>query len=566
MSYSLLNAVERSQDDVDDVEQGSEPRRHMMRTTTSKPDYQVKPALARSRTQLDYDQSKQDAVKRVLHARQTGPRGSEAEARQTDYGTNSRQLMDLSDDFGEWDASMDALHNLVSHVRFDPDGGLENVVGASDFLSTGALGQVSKVEHLKKDAIELFGAFSVVGRVLANICFVLWRCDTTLMAVFFPDHSLKSMELHKRQQEVRIPHIMELTAMVAIFELCCLTYLVLAVVLRSCRVAWMWRRSETRYFHLAKLFWSDLLQLTNVSALKALGYVHPTILAKRKQSLFTGDLCARLMLTKFFNAKEDQLSSEEMAVQVGKIVLRANWANLTSFEERQRDQACCSYAVSSVDASPYSALSNLTDALNSLSPQQRQDILEGVGADASVLERCWRIRFILLVETLLFMVSNMILLLIGLSGAVVKVSAGAVVLTDPDAPQQWVYFWIAAFCNQLIGVFPIEELLMARVHTFVFGGTDARVQMEERYLIDLYMGHLMQRIWESDPEHLTFSNKLALLFKLDDDDMQQLIVEEDYGQKSLVTTAVHKHLRQHKLQGFGNQVKERLGRWASKME
>lgn len=354
--------------------------------------------------------------------------------------------------------------------------------------------------------------------------------------------------------------------MVAVVEISCLVYLLLAVLFRASRVASLWQNPDQRYFHLAKLFWHDLLQLQNVSALKALGYVHPTILAKRKQTLFTGDLCSKFMLTKFFKAKEDDLSQEEMAVQVGKIVLRARWRELETIEDRQATAECVAFATNAVDASPHDALTSLAEALAELTPAERTSVLEGVCADESVLAYAWRVDFMVLVEKLFFMLGNVVLLIVGFSGAIVKVSAGAVVLTDPDVDLFWIYFWIAAFCNQIIGVFSIEEMLLQRVHTFVFGGTDARVQMEEQFLIDIYMGHLMQRIWMSDHQHLSLGDKIALLCKLDDDDLQQLIVEEDFGQKSAVLLSVRRHLTQHQLQGLSMRAREQMGRWASKLE
>lgn len=238
---------------------------------------------------------------------------------------------------------------------------------------------------------------------------------------------------------------------------------------------------------------------------------------------------------------------------------------MRSYEERKEDKECADFAVSAVDTSPYASMKSLKEALAGLGPEETAEVLKGSGVDDTILSRVWLVSLIVNAEEVLFALANMLLLSVGLSGAIVKVSAGAVTLTDENAPQAWIYFWLLAFCNQLIGIFAIEELLMSRVHAFVFGGTDACVQMEERYLIDLYMGQLMQRIWESTPDHLSLSNKCALLFKLDDDDMQQLIVEEDYGQKSLITTSVHRHLCEHKLASFDSRLKENMGRWVARL-
>jgi len=67
-------------------------------------------------------------------------------------------------------------------------------------------------------------------------------------------------------------------------------------------------------------------------------------------------------------------------------------------------------------------------------------------------------------------------------------------------------------------------LLLWRVETFIFGGTDAVVSEEENHIMHAYFGLLIERVW--DVKSLSTCQKLAVMLQLDDDDLQQLVVEE----------------------------------------
>merc|ERR1719461_2393204 len=70
----------------------------------------------------------------------------------------------------------------------------------------------------------------------------------------------------------------------------------------------------------------------------------------------------------------------------------------------------------------------------------------------------------------------------------------------------------------------INSLLQWRVETFIFGGTDATISGEENYMLQVYLGLLMERIWAL--ECVSTCEKLAIMLQLDDDDLQQLVIEE----------------------------------------
>lgn len=133
---------------------------------------------------------------------------------------------------------------------------------------------------------------------------------------------------------------------------------------------------------------------------------------------------------------------------------------------------------------------------------------------------------------------------IGFGGLLAKLAEGSVLLTTADAPPYGVIFWIVAFVNQLLSVMTVEELLVWRVETFIFGGCDARVSSEERYIISTYRGHLLERIWASGEFNLR--DKVVLSVQLHDDDLQQLIVEEDHCAKSRILASVKRHMQAKK--------------------
>merc|ERR1719414_2650662 len=97
------------------------------------------------------------------------------------------------------------------------------------------------------------------------------------------------------------------------------------------------------------------------------------------------------------------------------------------------------------------------------------------------------------------------------------------------------------FLNSVLSILSVNELLWWRVETFVFGGADASVSTEERYILNTYLAALCMKIWESN--QFGYAEKFAVLLQLDDDDLQQLIVEENHGDKRNVITTVKKYTK-----------------------
>merc|ERR1740123_780896 len=80
------------------------------------------------------------------------------------------------------------------------------------------------------------------------------------------------------------------------------------------------------------------------------------------------------------------------------------------------------------------------------------------------------------------------------------------------------------FLNLTMGMMQINSLFLWRVQTFIFGGSDAVVSGEENYIMQVYLGLLIERVWEL--ESISTFEKLTIMLKLDDDDLQQLVVDE----------------------------------------
>lgn len=222
---------------------------------------------------------------------------------------------------------------------------------------------------------------------------------------------------------------------------------------------------------------------------------------------------------------------------------------------------CVYTAASLLDNSTHESLQKLIEVCGQFKDTtERDEFLEEFDVNPSALDYMWRVRCLVRMELLCFLLGNVFYLSVGSLAVVAKVSACTVALVDHQLPLCWVYLQILGFANQIVGIFSMEELLRNRVFVFVFGGTDAKVQAEERYLIDLYMGNLLTHIWQSN---LSMRNKLALLFKLDDDDIQQLVIEEDFGTKAHVTSAVHTFMKEERLLGVSERMSEYLAKKAS---
>merc|ERR1712187_1054880 len=92
------------------------------------------------------------------------------------------------------------------------------------------------------------------------------------------------------------------------------------------------------------------------------------------------------------------------------------------------------------------------------------------------------------------------------------------------------------FLNQVLGFLQVRSLLISRVETFAFGGSDAVMSTDERYLMAVYYARFAETVLKTSA--LSAFQKMAVFLQFDDDDLQQLIIEEDIHDKSQIMLAV----------------------------
>ena len=87
----------------------------------------------------------------------------------------------------------------------------------------------------------------------------------------------------------------------------------------------------------------------------------------------------------------------------------------------------------------------------------------------------------------------------------------------------------------------VGYLLKWRLFRFIFGGQDARVSTEERFIQRMYLGLLAERIWENPK--LSLTQKLVVMVTFDDDDIQRLVLQEFDDEKAKVLRAVRNSMK-----------------------
>eukprot|EP00420_Gonyaulax_spinifera_P010275 CAMPEP_0197930012 /NCGR_PEP_ID=MMETSP1439-20131203/104787_1 /TAXON_ID=66791 /ORGANISM="Gonyaulax spinifera, Strain CCMP409" /LENGTH=245 /DNA_ID=CAMNT_0043552687 /DNA_START=27 /DNA_END=761 /DNA_ORIENTATION=+ len=190
---------------------------------------------------------------------------------------SSPDSFNRSDDEVEELTPEEAFHNLLAYLRIDPDGGIMNLADENQDFGTE---QVTKIHIiLERDAIRIFLSVTLLLRVMVNVPQV---CIVSAHAVFCyfspscPAHLTLGLA-----KECKLPLALFVAAISA-FELC-RGSLVLLQTLRDL-FTFMCTRDESdpetgsrlvhrRYVNLARLFWEDLQQLQNFSALSCLGAV-----------------------------------------------------------------------------------------------------------------------------------------------------------------------------------------------------------------------------------------------------------------------------------------------------
>jgi len=426
-----------------------------------------------------------------------------------------------------------AMRALLSHVQLDPDGGLTNL--DNEHLSY-ASAQVTKIPSLQKAGLEKGLAVLVILRVCANIGFIT-RTSTLVVAGYlwniegyYHEH-LRAMD---RMIDLPVP-LTELTVVLFLIEFIvavCLTLGLLWDVVCFFLVDAENRPEQAcspRFLRLSRLFWKDLPILQTFSLLRVLEYVHPNLIMKRAKEFSWHDDASRMLLERLLKTPENSKTDEQLVQEVTKVLMSKAHVDVQNEEVRQK------LTDEYLSLKPHKLIARLRSL-----PNAQRMMEEHGGLDTQVFSQMWRLSMVVFVEKLGFFLLCLSLFSLGFLSFLVKICFVAVILMEHS--KLWALVSVLILLNQVTSIISVNQLLMWRVEKFVFGGPDAEVSVEEKYIIDVYLANLAQKIWES--HHLTRMNKLAIYLQLDDDDIQQLIVEEDAIVKSGVILTVNHYLRE----------------------
>jgi len=429
-----------------------------------------------------------------------------------------------------------AMSELIRHVQLDPDGGLANLGDSSQSLSAGA--QLSKIEALKKSPSEIAVAFIGIVRGITNPLFILCTGIPHLNMIAH-GHRSRASTSALRQNHISVTYI--ITAM-DIIECGTVIFMVLKVCWDLACMLWASRNfdpsktsglsAHPRYVFLATLYWTDLPFLQNFSGLKALEYVHPELISKNAREFFSlHHQASRRFLERFLGTGRDTLSDEELAEDVTKLLVHYDHA-----ADPENEQRAVAYEY--LRKSPY----DLSKAVLQSSLSSNEDKMFQAKCNPSALRLARWISCIVSAESLAFFVIASVVFCAGCLVFFAKFCIVSRALTDENTEFSWIVLLLASFLNQVLGIISVNQLLLWRLETFIFGGSDASVSPEERYLLQVYLANLAQRVWASD--FISTSQKFAIMIQLDDDDLQQLIVEEDAQSKSSCIISVKQFMYQ----------------------
>lgn len=429
-----------------------------------------------------------------------------------------------------------ALTELLRHVHLDPDGGIANLSNANQDLSGST--QLSKIAALTKSPGDLFLAFVGVIRGFANPLLILFTGAHHLTHVGDDDWTKAATPLiHSLghgasvNQLITFLYIFECGTIVAIFLKIFWDLVYMLWVSRSFSHAKLSGLSaHPRYVFLAKLFWRDLPFLQSFSGMKALGYIHPDLIGKNARHFFVlHHQASRHFVERFLQVNKDTASDEELAEDVAKILIRYDHAHDTNDVKRK-------VASDYLQLHPY----GLSQLLLKSSLSSNKQAMSQVNCNPSVLFMGRWIKCIVVAENLGFVAVAFGMTAVGCLVFLAKLCIVARALGDINTPVWFLLLLLAAFLNQVMGIISVNQLLLWRVEAFVFGGSDAHVSPEEYYLIQVYLANLAETVWNS--KFIPTYQKIAIMLKMDDDDLQQLIIEEDAYSKSAVTLSVKKFM------------------------
>jgi len=430
-----------------------------------------------------------------------------------------------------------AMQTIFNHLHLDPDGGLMNLCSAQK------TGQASKAEALRGGPLRATMALVFLLRCVVNVAKVLhlsWSHGLSYFIFEGHAHYLNERYRHVNYRrvfsvDIRIDHLV--VAMSALEGLAVAVVLVLIFcdILKACCDS-----GPPKFRRFARILWTEVPRLASLSAMRGMSYVHPNLLVKNSKTFDLRQKAARTKLDSFFKGKLDGHSNEEVAVQVAKVVLCSGLRQPNRSREENRKQLL-EDANAMIDETPMQLFDAVRQRLSGMEGEERGDLIQKFDVEPRVFDNMWRLSLVTFLELGTFVLIVAAAFVIGFGGVLAKLAEGSVLLTAPDERPQIVLFWFVAFVNQLLSVMTVEELLIWRVEAFIFGGCDALVSAEERYIISTYRGHLLEKIWASDV--FNFLDKLVISVQLHDDDLQRLVVEEDHGAKTRTLASVKRHMQ-----------------------
>eukprot|EP00929_Paragymnodinium_shiwhaense_P102978 TRINITY_DN66245_c0_g1_i1.p1 TRINITY_DN66245_c0_g1~~TRINITY_DN66245_c0_g1_i1.p1 ORF type:complete len:543 (+),score=134.95 TRINITY_DN66245_c0_g1_i1:1155-2783(+) len=316
---------------------------------------------------------------------------------------------------------------------------------------------------------------------------------------------------------------------------------------------------QPMYLHMSRLFWRDLPRMQTFSMLRLLAYVHPDLIIKNRRKFTMRESVARAILESFLRKPEDEVTDEELQQEVIQLLLRYVHADVSSVEERHR------LAIAYMHLSNYELVRALLlqkDELEAALPVPsdleagRSQEVGSCQTNIAALNIKWRLKLVLFLEHVGFVLLCFFCGSVGVASFVSKLCFASVWLQaqEKDARAHAATALIVfAFLNQVMGIVSAKELLMERLEAFVFGGSDARLSAEERFIAKAYLANLTHKIWTCT--FLTTWQKWTVMLLLGDDEFQGLIVEEDTKAKSAIILGVKQFMRENGYHRHGSLVR-----------
>lgn len=288
-----------------------------------------------------------------------------------------------------------------------------------------------------------------------------------------------------------------------------------------------------KYLLMARFFLVFLRYMRSFSIIRILSYVHPGILPKNARDFFsTLDDLARAVLEKFLKQRPGENSDDRLVKKAAGIIMQCRHGGEVSQEELEK------HAIKYLELKPWNALLELCK----LQEDGHLDLSNWRQVDGTALQLVWRLKACSCVLGVTFGLLVAGCWVVGAIAFLLKLCHVAVLLLSDEPNTFAVLTTMFLLLNGIDGIVNVNTLLWWRVELFIFGGSDAQLSTEERYVLDAYLALLFEKLWETD--QLRGLGRLAVLVQLDDDDLQQLVVEEDEVAKARTCWHVQNYIKE----------------------